>query len=276
MSIKLKRKAAKNGYSKEHIEYLKRVKREHLRVTLLRISLLVLIIGLWEAAAAMHWIDPFIMSSPSRIVKTIASLYNDGVLFKHIGVTLWETVAGFSLGTIMGIGIAIILWWSPTVARTLDPYLVVLNSLPKIALGPVIIIWVGAGEGAIITMALLISVVVTVLSVLGGFMEVSEEKVMLMRTFGATRLQILRMVILPASVASIISALKINVGMTWVGVIVGEYLVSKAGLGYLIVYGGQVFKLDLVMASILILAVVAAVMYIAVAYAEKRYIKKQR
>lgn len=275
MSIKAKR-IKKDNYSQEHLDYLKNLRREHRKVTLLRISILIAIIGLWEAAASMQWIDPFIMSSPSRIVKTIASLYSGGELFMHIGVTLWETVAGFSLGTLLGIGIAVILWWSPVVARTLDPYLVVLNSLPKIALGPVIIIWVGAGEGAIITMALLISVVVTILSVLNGFMEVSEEKIMLMHTFGATRLQILRMVILPASVASIISALKINVGMTWVGVIVGEYLVSKAGLGYLIVYGGQVFKLDLVMASILILAVVAALMYIAVAYAEKRYIKKQK
>lgn len=275
MSIDIKRKQQAN-YTEEHTRYLRDLNHEHRKVMLLRVSLLLLIIGLWEAAAALQWIDPFIMSSPSRIVRTIGSLYNDGVLFMHIGVTLWETVAGFSLGTLLGIGIAIVLWWSPVVARTLDPYLVVLNSLPKIALGPVIIIWVGAGEGAIITMALLISVIVTVLSVLNGFMDVSEEKIMLMRTFGAKRLQILSMVILPASVPSIISALKINIGMTWVGVIVGEYLVSKAGLGYLIVYGGQVFKLDLVMASILILAVVAALMYIAVAYVEKRYIKKQK
>ncbi len=275
MSIDIKRKQQVN-YTEEHTRYLRDLNHEHRKVMLLRVSLLLLIIGLWEAAAALQWIDPFIMSSPSRIVRTIGSLYNDGVLFMHIGVTLWETVAGFSLGTLLGIGIAIVLWWSPVVARTLDPYLVVLNSLPKIALGPVIIIWVGAGEGAIITMALLISVIVTVLSVLNGFMDVSEEKIMLMRTFGAKRLQILSMVILPASVPSIISALKINIGMTWVGVIVGEYLVSKAGLGYLIVYGGQVFKLDLVMASILILAVVAALMYIAVAYVEKRYIKKQK
>lgn len=275
MSIDIKRKQQVN-YTEEHTRYLRDLNHEHRKVMLLRVSLLLLIIGLWEAAAALQWIDPFIMSSPSRIVRTIGSLYNDGVLFMHIGVTLWETVAGFSLGTLLGIGIAIVLWWSPVVARTLDPYLVVLNSLPKIALGPVIIIWVGAGEGAIITMALLISVIVTVLSVLNGFMDVSEEKIMLMRTFGAKRLQILSIVILPASVPSIISALKINIGMTWVGVIVGEYLVSKAGLGYLIVYGGQVFKLDLVMASILILAVVAALMYIAVAYVEKRYIKKQK
>ena len=260
--------------SPEHKEYLQKVRRANLKVTVLRISILIALLCLWEVSAALRWIDPFIMSSPSRIIRTIASLYSSGELFMHIGVTLWETVAGFFLGTVMGMGIATILWWSPVIARTMDPYLVVLNSLPKIALGPVIIVWVGAGEGAIITMALLISVVVTTLSVLSGFMEVSEERILLMRTFGASKLQIFRMVVLPASIPSIISTLKINVGMTWVGVIVGEYLVSKAGLGYLIVYGGQVFKLDLVMASILVLSVVAVLMYIGVSYLEKRYNRK--
>lgn len=264
----------RTGEFSEHEAYLGKIKRDNRKVLIVRVGVLLMLIGLWELSAALKWIDPFIMSSPSRIVNTIASLYNSGELFMHIGVTLWETVAGFTLGTVFGIAVAIGLWWSPLVARTLDPYLVVLNSLPKIALGPVIIIWVGAGEGAIITMALLISVIVTVMSMLNGFLEVSEEKVLLMRTFGATRFQILKMVVLPASVPTMISTLKINVGMTWVGVIVGEYLVSKAGLGYLIVYGGQVFKLDLVMASILILAVVAALMYMGVAYAERKVSRK--
>lgn len=262
---------AQNGVSREHRDYLKRLKRENRSIMILRIGILIALIALYEIAAQLKWIDPFIMSSPSRIARTIASLYGSGELFLHVGVTLWETIAGFLLGTVLGIGIAIMLWWSPKVQKTLDPYLVVLNSLPKIALGPVIIVWVGAGQGAIITMALLISVVVTILSVLSGFMEISEEKIMLMRTFGATHFQILTMVILPGSIPSIISTLKINVGMTWVGVIVGEYLVSKAGLGYLIVYGGQVFKLDLVMASILILSVVAVLMYLGVAALEKKY-----
>ncbi|MGI5920022.1 MAG: ABC transporter permease [Christensenellales bacterium] len=268
----LNRHNAKNGaVSEEHAQFLRQIKRENIKVTLLRVGILAAVLALWEIGAELRWIDPFIMSSPSRIIRTIGSLMSSGELLTHVGVTVWETVMGFALGTVLGIGIAILLWWSPTVQRTLDPYLVVLNSLPKIALGPVIIVWVGAGQAAIITMALLISVIVTVMSVLTGFMEVSDEKLLLMRTFGATKLQMLRMVILPGSVPSIISTIKINVGMTWVGVIVGEYLVSKAGLGYLIVYGGQVFKLDLVMASILILSVIAVLMYLAVAWVEKRY-----
>lgn len=155
----------------------------------------------------------------------------------------------------------------------LDPYLVVLNALPKIALGPILIVWFGAGITSIIVMALLISFVVTIMSVLAGFNEITGEKQLLMKTLGASKLQIFTMVVLPASLPTIMNALKISVGMSWVGVIVGEYLVSKAGLGYLIVYGGQVFKLDLVMASIVVLCLLAALMYYGVAYMEKKLVK---
>jgi len=180
------------------------------------------------------------------------------------------TGLGFLLGTVFGTLIAILLWWSRTLCRILDPYLVILNALPKIALGPILIVWFGAGVKSIIVMALLISLVVTVMSVLAGFQEITAEKQLLMRTLGASKLQILTMVVLPASIPTIISALKISVGMSWVGVIVGEYLVSKAGLGYLIVYGGQVFQLDLVMTSIVVLCILAALMYYAVAFLEKK------
>lgn len=190
----------------------------------------------------------------------------------HIGVTLAETVLGFLLGTLAGTSIAIILWWSETIQRVLDPYLVVLNALPKIALGPIIIVWIGAGMNSIIVMALLISLIVTIMTVLSGFMEENAQKQMLMKTLGASKWQIFSLVVLPASVPTIVSALKISVGMSWVGVIVGEYLVSKAGLGYLIVYGGQVFKLDLVMTSIAIISVLAALMYFGVSWLEKALI----
>lgn len=259
--------------SEEHRAYIKRLNQDKLFVTSMRVTLLVLLFALWEIAARLGWIDPFITSSPARVFKTIASLYRSGTLFLHIGTTLYETIVGFLLGTIFGIFVAILLWWSPKANKILDPYLVVLNALPKIALGPILIVWIGASEGSIIAMGLLVSLVVTIMTVLNGFMEISVEKQQLMKTLGATKLQIFTKVVMPASVPTMISALKISVGMSWVGVIVGEYLVSKAGLGYLIVYGGQVFQLDLVMASILILCVLAALMYYAVAYWEKRIVK---
>lgn len=262
-----------NAMSQEHIIYLKGIRRQNRTVSFFRYFILIAAIALWELAARLGWIDPFIMSSPSRVWDTIRRLYSDNELFHHIAVTMFETVVGFVLGTILGTLIAVILWWSRSLARVLDPYLVVLNALPKIALGPILIVWFGAGIKSIIIMGLLISLIVTVMTVLAGFNEITGEKQLLMRTLGASRLQILTMVVLPASIPTIMSALKISVGMSWVGVIVGEYLVSRAGLGYLIVYGSQVFKLDLVMASIVILCVLAAIMYYCVAYFEKRLIK---
>lgn len=250
--------------------YLAGVRRRERFITCMRYAILVALIGLWELAARLGWIDPFITSSPSRVAATIARLLQDGELFTHIGVTLFETVAGFLIGTAAGTLIAAAMWWSPVACRILDPYLVILNALPKIALGPILIVWIGAGVGSIIVMAVLISLVVTIVTVLTGFMDITGEKQLLMRTLGATKMQIFTLVVLPAAIPTMMAALKISVGMSWVGVIVGEYLVSQAGLGYLIVYGGQVFQLDLVMASIVVLCLLAAVMYYGVAAIEKR------
>lgn len=260
--------------SAEHIEYLKGIKQRKRFIVFMQIAILVVFIALWELAGSLGWINTFIVSSPSRVVETIIRLYSNGELFTHIGVTMLETIAGFVIGTIIGTLIAILMWWSPTLSRILDPYMVVLNALPKIALGPILIVWVGADMGSIIVMALLISTIVTIMTVLTGFNEISTEKQLLMRTLGANRMQTFMKVVLPASIPTIVSALKLSVGMSWVGVIVGEYLVSKAGLGYLIVYGGQVFKLDLVMASIVILCLLAALMYYLVSIIEKWLLKK--
>ncbi len=180
-----------------------------------------------------------------------------------------ETVIGFLSGTILGIIIAIILWWIPTVSKVLDPYLVVLNALPKTALGPIFIVCMGTGIGAIIVMTLAISLIVTILNVLNGFIHTDVEKVKLMQMLGANRLQIFRKLIMPANLSTIVNVLKINIGLSWVGVITGEFLVSKAGLGYLIVYGSQVFKMDLVMTSVAVLAVCAMMMHAGIVLLEK-------
>lgn len=255
--------------SPEHQAYLLSVKLYRRKVLFAQLFILISSIVLWELAALWRWVDPFITSQPSRIINTLVSLHNQGNLYHHIGITVFETVVGFVSGTILGTAIAILLWWSDFLAEVLDPYLVVLNSLPKIALGPIIIVWMGNGMAAIITMALLISLVVTILGVYSGFTQVDQNKIKLLKTFGASKWQVLQKVILPASVPTIVSALKINVGLSWVGVIVGEFLVSRAGLGYLIVYGGQVFRLDLVMTSVVILSVAAALMYQAVVLLER-------
>ena len=247
--------------SKEHEIYVKKVKRDKLKVTLFRILILLGFIVLWELAADMKWIDPFLTSSPSRMFKSFLSFYEDGTILRHIWVTCYETILGFSLGTILGTIIAIVLWWFPFTAKVLDPYLVVLNALPKVALAPIIIFWVGNGTSAIIVIALLISIVTTIISVFTGFQEVDREKILLMKTFQANKIQILRYLIIPYTIPVLISALKINVGLSWVGVIMGEFLVAREGLGFLIVYGGQISQLDMVMMSIVLLSIIAFLMY---------------
>ncbi|ABO50359.1 binding-protein-dependent transport systems inner membrane component [Desulforamulus reducens MI-1] len=265
----------KLNLSPERQAYLKQVRRRKIAVLTTQLFILVAVFVLWEISAKMHWIDPFITSQPSRMITTLKNLHYDGHLYLHLGITIWETFIGFAVGTLGGILIAIMLWWSDFLNKVSEPYLVVLNALPKVALGPIIIVWLGNGQPAIIAMALLISIVVTIISLLNGFLTVDQDKIKLLKTFGANKYQILCKVILPASLPNIIAALKVNVGLSWVGVIMGEFLVSKAGLGYLIVYGSQVFKLDLVMTSVTVLIVAAAVMYLAVAYLEKKLLKWQ-
>ena len=258
------------NYSREHIAYLKKQRNKKIIITVSRILILVFILGIWELCAQVKLIDPFITSSPSRVVKTIGDLYKNGTLFYHIGITLAETFAGFLIAIIVGYAVAVILWSSETVQKVLEPYIVVLNSLPKIALGPLIIIWIGTGYDAIIFMTVLVSIIVCIMNMLSGFLAIDKTKLLLMKAMGAGKATTLRKLIIPASIPALINTLKVAVGLAWIGSIMGEYIVSKAGLGYLIVYGGQVFKLDLVMTATFILCLLAGGMYGIITLVEKR------
>ena len=257
------------NYGKEHKLYLKNERKKTLFVGGMQIFLLVQFFVVWELLARYELIDSFIFSAPSKMWDSFLSLSAGGMLWRHVSSTLIETVVGFLSATAIGLFVAILLWWIEPLRRILEPYIVVLNALPKIALGPIIIIWVGAGKGAIIVMAILISVIVTIINILNGFLSVDPDKLLLMKTLSANKSQTLRKLVLPSNVSNIIAALKVNVGMAWVGTIMGEYLVSREGLGYLIVYGGQVFNLSLVMCSTVILTLLAAIMYFCVLILEK-------
>lgn len=260
--------------SLEHKKFLFGLKRNKVVVKIVQIGILVAFFGLWELAVKLEWIDAFFMSSPSRILTTLTNLASQNALWNHVSATLMETVYGFLLSTAIGSVAAVLLWCSETAQRVVEPYLIVLNALPKIALGPLIIIWVGAGKSAIIVMALLICVIITIISMLTGFLSVSKEKTQLLKSMGASKFQILTKLVLPANLDNFMSVMKINVGLAWVGTIMGEYLVSREGLGYLIVYGSQVFQLDLVMASTVLLCILAGAMYVAVVLLEKLIIKR--
>lgn len=254
----------------EHELYIKNINKRKKKITLCRIIILIAFFVLWEIAGDFGWIDPFLTSTPSRMYKNLITLYLEGTLFTHIGITCFETILGFLLSTALGTLIAIILWWSEFISDILDPYIVVLNALPKVALAPIIIFWVGNGISAIILVTVLISIIVTILTVLNGFKEVDKDKITLLKTFGSSKLQILTNLIIPSSVPTLISSLKINVGLSWVGVIMGEFLVAKEGLGFLIIYGGQISQLDTVMVSIIILSILAYAMYASISFAEKK------
>lgn len=260
------------GISEARAAYLRKIRRRKVFVAATQFLILAGSIALWEILGRLKIIDSFIMSQPSRIVKTFVHMLNNGLLL-HIGVTCFETLIGFLLGAMIGTLIALILWRSSFISRVMEPFLVVLNSLPKIALGPVIIIWVGAGSKAIIVVALAISLIVTVLEMLNGFLSTDSETIKMATSFGANRTQVFTKIVFPANVGTLFNSLKVNIGLSLVGVIAGEFLVSKAGLGYLIVYGGQVFQMDLVMCSVIILAVVAYLMYQAVVLLE-HYVNK--
>ena len=211
-------------YSKEHFDYLKKLKKEKIIITLFQTLILIAFIIIWQMLADFNIINTFIFSSPKKVLDTIISLYNTKNLFSHIWVTIYETFLSFSIATILGTIIATILWWNKKIQKVIEPYLTILNSLPKVALGPIIIIWFGAGIKSIIVMALLISLIITIINVYEGFNNTNKNKIKLMKTLGAKKQQIFFKLIFPNSINTIISALKINVSMSLIGLLppVGE------------------------------------------------------
>ncbi|UTE76983.1 ABC transporter permease [Rossellomorea sp. KS-H15a] len=257
----------------KHREYIQSLKREQRWVWFYQALIFTVFFSLWEIASRNSWVDPLIFSSPSKIWKLFIVKLGDGSLLANLSVTLGETVIGFILGTLLGTLLAALLWWSPFLSKVLDPYLVILNAMPKVALGPILIVGLGPGFTSIIAMGTVISVIITTIVVYTSFREVDPNYLKVMQTFGAKRGQMFKEVILPASFPTIISTLKVNVGLSWVGVIVGEFLVSAKGLGYMIIYGFQVFNFTLVLLSLLVIAVFATIMYKLVEQLEKKWIK---
>ena len=253
--------------------YLKKLKSNKRNIILTQLLIIITFIILWEMFSKFNIINSFIFSSPSKICKTIIDLFKENNLFIHIFTTLYETIIAFLLGIIIGFTVAIILYLWNFLAKVLDPFLTMLNSLPKVALGPLIIIWIGANNKSIIFMALLINVIINIVTIYNGFNETDENKIKLMKSFKATKFQILFKLVIPSSYKIIISSLKLNISMSLIGVIMGEFLVSKKGLGYLIIYGKQIFNLNLVMSSIFILIIISYILYKIIVYIENKLLK---
>ena len=205
--------------------YMEQEKMHKRKVRIVRSMLLVLFLALWELCARLGMIDDFIFSSPSRVLFCFWKMVRDGSIFAHIGITLFETVVSFAIVTASGICVAVLLWASRSASEILEPYLVMLNSLPKSALAPMLIVWMGSHVHTIIAAAVSVA-----------------DKIRLIYALGGSKKDVLTKVLLPGSVPLILSNMKVNVGLCLVGVIIGEFLAARRGLGYLIIYGSQVFS----------------------------------
>ncbi|MDF2845898.1 MAG: putative rane protein [Herbinix sp.] len=256
--------AAQEAYVRKHL-----IQRRWVRFY--QILILVSFVATWEITARLGILNSFVFSSPSRVGNAIIAMASNGQLFYHVGITLLETLISFALVNVLGILVAILLWWNENVSKVLEPYLIVLNSLPKSALAPVFIVWLGNNMKTIIVAAVSVTVFGTVINLYSSFKMVEQDKIKLIYTLGGNKRDVLFKVILPSNLLPIISLMKVNIGLSLVGVIIGEFLAAKAGLGYLIIYGSQVFKLDWVVMSIVILCVVATGLYKLLTYFEKKF-----
>ena len=254
-------------------EYIKKYLSMLRVVRIYQIAIVVFFIGLWEVATRIGLIDDFVFSSPSRVVNSFITMAEDGSIFYHLGITLLETIVSFFLVIFIGIGVAVLLWWNEKVSRVLEPYLVVLNSLPKSALAPVFIVWLGNNMKTIIVAAVTVALFGCIITLYTNFKGVEEDKIKLIYTLGGNKKDVLTKVILPGNIPAIISTMKVNMGLSLVGVIIGEFLAAKAGLGYLIIYGSQVFKLDYVILSIVLLCIMATILYKLLTYIERKVVK---
>lgn len=260
-------KAAPPSAAQKHFLERELLHRHQVRVT--RAMLLVLLLALWELASRFSWIDSFIFSSPSMIFDHFCAMAQDGSLFLHTGVTLMETLISFFFVTFLSLAAALLLWFNRTLAQILEPYLVMLNSLPKSAMAPLLIVWLGNNIRTIIVAAVSVALFGSILTLHTGFSQTDPDKIKLIYSLGGTKKDVLSKVLLPSSIPLMVSSMKVNIGLCLVGVIIGEFLSSKAGLGYLITYGSQTFQMTLVVTSIVVLCVISALLYQLVAAAEK-------
>ena len=254
-------KKPKKRISAAQADYLRSLTRHRRRILLAQVAILLIFLISWEISSCLGWIDSFIFSSPSSLVQTTGDLLMNRNLVYHISLTLGETLVSFFISTLLGIILAMVLWWFPSLYETTEPYWVALNSLPKSALAPILIVWFGNTIRTTIITSIMLTIVVTVLTVLSGFQESESDKARLIYALGGNKKQIMTKVLLPGNIPVIMNVLRVNIGLSLIGVIIGEFLSAKAGLGYLIIYGSQIFKMDWVLLSIVLLCLIAAGLY---------------
>ena len=254
-----------NGY----IKYLKRIKRENILIITTQVLIVLIFIILWQVLSDKKIIDTFLLSSPKKVLNTIITLTKEHSIFNHIFTTIYEIIISFILGNLIGLLISSIFWFNKFISKVFDPFLTIINSLPKVSLGPLIIILMGANIKSIILMSLLISSIISIINITNSFNSTDENKIKIVKSMGGNKFQIFKYVVLKDNYIKIIESFKLNISMCFVGVIMGELLVSKQGIGYLIMYGSQVFNMNLVITGIILLIVLTIILYILISLIEK-------
>lgn len=255
--------------SKNQLSFLHEHQKQKRRIVVSKFCILFLFLGVWEMSADFGIIDSFFFSSPSRIVLLLIKMMMDGSIFRHIGITVLETLVSFALVAFISIFAAMLLWACPKISAVLEPYLVILNSLPKSALAPLLIVWLGTGMKTIITAGISVAIFGSIINLYTAFMQVDNDKAKLIYTLGGRRFDVLQKLILPGNVPTILSTMKVNIGLSLVGVVIGEFLAARAGLGYLIIYSSQVFQLNTLILSIILLCGLAMLLYQIICFIEK-------
>ena len=220
-------------------------KKFHRNIALAQVGLFLLLLLLWEIAARYGWMDSFFFCSPTIVIKCCIKMLVGKELLIHLGYSLLEILISFVLIFVVSFFVAVLLWYYLALSRILEPFLVVLNALPKSALAPLFIVWIGTGSKTIIVAGVSVAVFGSIINLYSGFRETDPEKILLIQTLGGDRLDVLVKVVIPAAIPNIISVMKVNIGLALVGVIIGEFFAGRRGLGYLIIYGTQVFSCDI-------------------------------
>lgn len=259
-------------FSYEHLDFLKKRKKRKRFIITIQLLIIISFLTIWQVLADYNLINTFLFSSPKNIIHTLIN-FDKKELLNHIEITFYETIISFLIASILGLFIASILWLNKTIADILDPYLTIINSLPKVALGPLIIIWVGASINSIIVMSLMISLILSIINIYNSFLSTDKNYITLLKSFNASKFQIFYKVVVPSNLKNIFNAFKINISMSLIGVIMGELLVSKKGLGYLIMYGSQVFNINLILTSVFILGILSFLIYYCLLLIEKKFFK---
>lgn len=225
---------------------------------------------LWEWMTRVELLNPLFFGQPTTIAEYTIEGLMDGSLLRASGITVLETVCGFAAGMLLGTALGLALWWSVAAARILEPLLVLFNAIPKVTLAPILIVLLGVGILMKVALAFVNVVVLAALTAYLGAKQSDPDLMDLVRSVGGNKWQVFYRVVLPSAFPGIISSMKIGISLAFIGAVVGEFLAAREGLGYLAIYGSNVFNMSLIMVAVLSLMLLALALFAAVRMLEDR------